>query len=84
MQECQEIETDLQYLAQILKEFRENNKENCSFSELLYLFSSFKVIKTTIKNLNLEYLPYSKEPQVIELGKIGAKELLKGSVRLRL
>lgn len=84
VQECREIETDLQYLAQILREFRENNKENCSFSELLYLFSSFKVIKGTVRNLNLEYLPYSREPTVLELGKVAARELLKGSVRLRL
>lgn len=84
LQECQEIDTDLQYLAQILREFRENNKDNCSFSELLYLFSSFKVIKTTIRNLNLDYLPYSREPQLLDLGKLAPKELFKGSVRLRL
>lgn len=51
----------------------------------MYLFTSFKVIKGTIKNLDLDYIPYSKEPQVIDQLKTNIiKDNLKNSVNFNL
>lgn len=59
--ECDEINQDLTYLNTVLQEYKDHsNKENYTFNELIYMFTSFKVIKNTIKTLNLDYIPYSK------------------------
>lgn len=59
--ECDEINQDLTYLNTVLQEYKDNsNKENYTFNELIYMFTSFKVIKNTIKTLNLDYIPYTK------------------------
>ena len=76
---------DLAYLNQILKEFKESNKENCTFNESIYLFSSFKVIKGTIKNLDLDYISYSKQPNLIEHIKLTTiKDNIRNSIQFHI
>jgi hypothetical protein len=48
------------------------------------MFTSFKVIKTTIKNLNLDYVPYSKEVSLVEINKYHNKDAFKDCVKLKL
>ena len=58
MNEYGEISEDLHYLGETLREFRFNCKENTSLNDLTYFYSSFKVIKKTIKSLSFDYIPY--------------------------
>lgn len=83
--ECDEISQDLSYLSEILHEYKEKSgKDSATFGELVYLFTSFKVIKSTIKSLNLDYIPYQKEIAIVEINKYHNKDLFKDFVKLKL
>lgn len=47
------------------------------------MFTSFKVIKGTVKNLNLDYFPYTKDIQIIETNKYQFKETLKDVIKFK-
>ena len=48
------------------------------------MFTSFKVIKSTVKGLNLDYVPYSKDISVIDINKYHYRDTIKDYVRLKL
>jgi hypothetical protein len=48
------------------------------------MFTSFKVIKGTVKGLNLDYVPYLKEVPLIELNRYNYKDMLRHYVGLKL
>lgn len=48
------------------------------------MFTSFKVIKGTIKGLNLDYVPYLKDVSVVDVNRYHYKDTLKDFVKLRL
>ena len=48
------------------------------------MFTSFKVIRGTIKGLNLDYVPYVKDFSVIDINRYHYKDSLKDYVKLRL
>jgi hypothetical protein len=48
------------------------------------MFTSFKLIKGTIKNLDLDYIPYLRDINVLEINKNDYKDPLHGFVRLKL
>jgi hypothetical protein len=57
-----EINDDLCYLNETLKEFRQNSKEmSNSVNELAYFYTSFQVIKKTLESLSFDYIPYDKK-----------------------
>lgn len=70
LQQCQEIEQDLAYLIETLQTYREENRDTNSLTESLYVYSSFKVIKKTMKTLNLDYISYAnKNVNLLEYNK---------------
>ena len=48
------------------------------------MFTSFKVIRGTIKGLNLDYVPYIKDINVVDVNRYHYKDTLKDYVKLRL
>jgi hypothetical protein len=48
------------------------------------MFTSFKLIKGTIKNLDFEYIPYLKDINIVEINKFHYKDTLKEFVKLKL
>ena len=61
MNEYGEISEDLHYLQETLRDFRQNNRDNSNLNELIYLYSSFKVIKKTVQSLSFDYIPYEQK-----------------------
>ena len=48
------------------------------------MFTSFKVIKNTVKGLNLDYIAYCKDISVVDVNKYHYKDTIKDYVRLKL
>ena len=48
------------------------------------MFTSFKLIKGTIKNLDLDYIPYLLEINLVEINKNDYKDPLREFVKLKL
>lgn len=48
------------------------------------MFTSFKIIRTTIKHLDLDYIPYLKDLNLIEINKYHYKDNLREYIKLKL
>ena len=48
------------------------------------MFTSFKLIKGTVKNLDLDYIPYLKDINLVEINKIDYKDTLHDFIKLKL
>jgi hypothetical protein len=48
------------------------------------MFTSFKLIKGTIRDLNLDYIPYLKDINLVEVNKFHYKNPLRDFVKLKL
>lgn len=53
-------------------------------SELVYNFTSFKVIKQTVKVLDLDFLSYGKDVSLMEINKYDLMESLKDMLKFKL
>lgn len=48
------------------------------------MFTSFKLIKGTIRNLDIDYIPYLKDVNLVEINKFHYKDTLREFVKLKL
>lgn len=48
------------------------------------MFTSFKLIRGTIKHLDLDYIPYLKDVSIVEISKTNYNDRLKDFVKLKL
>lgn len=78
--------TDLEFLRTSLREFREhNNKENSSLNAVVYMFSAYKIIRKTVKNIDMNYLQYvPQDLSVIDLDGRQLKEAIASYGRVKL
>lgn len=54
-----------------------------NFNELVYMFTSFKLIRGTIKNLNLDYVPYLKDVNLVEINRYHYRDPIKDYIKLK-
>ena len=55
----------MNYLADTLKEYRQNSSDHNNINELAYFYTSFNVIKKTLESLSFDYIPYEKKDIVL-------------------
>ena len=48
------------------------------------MFTSFKLIKGTIRNLDIDYIPYLKDVNLVEINKFHYKDTLREFVKFKL
>jgi hypothetical protein len=78
--------TDLEFLRLSLKEFREhNNKENSSLNAVVYMFSAYKIIRKTVKSIDMNYVQYTPQDlSVVELDRRALNESIANFGRIKL
>lgn len=84
LQQSKEICADLDYLASILREYRDSFRDNSPLNELVYLFTSYKMIRSTLRNLDLEYLAYNRDITLADIHRRPLKDAIDGLIRLKL
>jgi len=77
--------TDLEFLRSSLREFREhNNKENSNLNAVVYMFSAYKIIRKTVKGIDMNYVQYTPpDLSVVDLDHRSLKEAIASIGRIK-